>query len=85
MSKEVNDLIREMQRIDPARFKGNPELVEQLRAQVLAGIEQLELQLRRKLEDQQGGQVRNSSAKPGPQGYQESVAEYFRRLSKGVK
>ena len=82
LSREVNDMIREMQRLDPARFKGNPELVEQLRSQVLAGLEQIELQLRRQLDDKNAGQVRSTVARPVPPGYQESVAEYFRRLSR---
>jgi len=85
LSREVNDMIREMQRLDPARFKGNPELVEQLRSQVLAGLEQIELQLRRQLDDKNAGQVRSTVTRPVPPGYQESVAEYFRRLSKSVK
>src|ERR1039458_6819046 len=33
--RQVQDLIREMQRLDPKRFPGNPELVEQLHTQVL--------------------------------------------------
>jgi len=85
LAREVNDMIRELQRLDPARFKGNPELVEQLRSQVLAGLEQIELQLRRQLDDKNAGQVRSTVARPVPPGYQEPVAEYFRRLSKGVK
>jgi hypothetical protein len=83
IAKEVQDLIREMQRLDPSRFKGNPALVEQLRSQVLTGLEQLELQMRRKLESSTDGQVRSSTSQPVPTGYQESVAEYFRRLSRG--
>jgi hypothetical protein len=71
-----------MQRLDPARF-GQPALVEQLRTQVLTGLEQLELQLRRQQDQEQGGQVRSSAGRPVPAGYQEPVAEYFRRLSKG--
>ena len=44
-------------------------------------IEQIELQLRRLLDDQAGG-VRSGSAEPVPPGYSDAVAEYFRRLSK---
>ena len=85
LSRDVSDMIREMQRLDPARFKGNPELVEQLRSQVLAGLEQIELQLRRQLDGKSSGQVRSTLTRPVPPGYRESVAEYFRRLSKRVK
>ncbi len=82
MQRDLQQLIREMERLDPSRFKGNPALVEQLRVNVLANLEQVELQLRRKLEDKQAGQVRSTTALPVPQGYRDSVAEYFRKLSK---
>jgi hypothetical protein len=82
MARDVEALIREMQRLDPKRFPGNPELVERLRSQVLAGLEQIELQLRRKVDDQQGGNVRSGAGESVPAGYAKSVAEYFRKLSK---
>jgi hypothetical protein len=81
--RDIQELIREMQRLDPAKFKGNPEMVEQLRDQVLVSIEQLELQLRRKLGEEVGGAVRSGGARPAPSGYRDAVAEYYRRLSKG--
>lgn len=82
VAREVQNLIREMQRLEPSRFKGNPELVEQLRSQVLANLERMELQIRRKLDDQ-SSQVRSTPSRAVPQGYSESVADYFRRLSRG--
>jgi hypothetical protein len=81
--RDIQELIREMQRLDPAKFKGNPEMVEQLRGQVLASIEQLELQLRRKMGEDVGGAVRSDGVRPAPSGYRDAVAEYYRRLSKG--
>ena len=81
-SKQVLDLIQEMARLDPARFPGNPALVEQLHSQVLADVDKLELQLRRQLDDKDAGQVRSGDTKNVPQGYEEPVAEYYRRLSK---
>lgn len=82
VGEDIQALLREMQRLDPKRFPGNPELVERLNTQVLGGMEQLELQLRRMLEEKQGGNVRSGAGEPVPPGYAESVAEYFRRLSK---
>ena len=82
MEKQVQDLIKEMERLDPARFPGNPALVEQLHSQVLADVDKLELQLRRQLDDKQSGQVRSGDSSAVPQGYEEPVAEYYRRLSK---
>jgi len=53
MARQVQELIRQMQRLDPSRFPGNPALVEQLHSQVLADVDKLELQLRRQLDDKQ--------------------------------
>ena len=81
MAADIAELIREMQRLDPSRFPGNPELLEQLRTQVLPGLEQVELRLRRELETEDGGPVRSGLSRQPPPGYAEAVAEYFRRLS----
>jgi hypothetical protein len=82
IARDVQQLIREIERLDPKLFPGNPELVERLRTQVLPSLEQLELQLRRNLEGDQAGQVRSGASEPVPAGYADAVAEYFRRLSK---
>jgi len=81
-ARELQELIREMQQLDPKRFPGNPALFEQLHTQVLNDVDKLELQLRRKLDDKQSGQIRSSNPMPMPTGYQDAVADYFRRLSK---
>ena len=80
--REIQQAIREIERLDAARFPGNPELVARLRDQVLPSIEQLELLLRRKLDERQSGQVRSATGERIPQGYGASVAEYYRRLSR---
>jgi hypothetical protein len=81
--EDVQALIRQMQSIDPSRFPGNPALIEQLHTQVLAGVDRLELQLRRQIEDQQdGGQIRSGDSSQVPSGYGDAWAEYTRRLSK---
>jgi len=82
-AEDVQDLIRQMQRLDPKRFPGNPELVQRLISQILPSLEQLELQLRRQAENGQSGQVRSGLVDRVPTGYADAVAEYFRRLSKG--
>jgi hypothetical protein len=81
-SKEVAALEEEFRKLDPSRFKGNPEMVESLHSQVLTEVDKLELQLRRN-DQGEPGQVRTSKPAQVPPGYQEAVAEYFRRLSKG--
>ena len=81
--KEVEDLARAMQRLDPKRFPGNPLMVEQLHAEVLAGVDKLELQLRHDSDGQTPGEVRTTKESTIPPGYEEAVADYYRRLSKG--
>jgi hypothetical protein len=83
LAGDAQDLIRQFQRVDPSRFPGNPQLLEQLHAQMLTGIEQLEMRLRRELDDKDGGSIRSGSAQQAPPGYAQAVAEYFRRLSEG--
>lgn len=78
---DLQELTRELQRLGPGIFPGNPALVNQLRTQALAGVDKLELQLRRELEDKQSGQIRSGDSYHVPDGYQDPVAEYFRRLS----
>ena len=81
--QEIQDLVREMQKLDPSRFPGNPAMVEQLHAQVLRSVDKLELQLRRDGNDPPADQVRTGKNPVVPPGYQDAVAEYYRRLSKG--
>ena len=81
--REIQDLVKEMQQLDPSRFPGNPGMVEQLHTQVLNDVDKLELQIRRNSDDPQTGQVRTSKTPTVPPGYQDAVAEYFRQLGKG--
>jgi hypothetical protein len=80
--RQVDDLVRSMQRLDPRRFPGNPAMLDELYARVLSGVDRLELQLRHEPAESQPGQVRSDNPAPMPAGYQTAVAEYFRRLSK---
>lgn len=81
LGKDLRDSIHDLYRLDPRLSPGNPELMRLIESQMLGGVEQIELQLRRQL-DEQGGSVRSGSAEPVPDGYADAVAEYFRRLSK---
>ena len=80
--KEIDDLVKSMQKLDPSRFPGNPAMVEKLHTQVLNDVDKLELQLRRNTDDTQPGQVRTSKPPVVPPGYDDAVAEYYRRLGK---
>ncbi len=81
--KEIQNLARDMQRLDPRRFPGNPELVEQLHTEVLSAVDKLELQLRHNADEQTLGQVRTPKTPSVEPGYEEAVADYYRRLSQG--
>jgi hypothetical protein len=81
--KEIQDLVQEMQKLDPSRFVGNPAMVEELHTKVLNDVDKLELQLRRDPNVPQEGQVRTAKAPNVPAGYEDAVAEYYRRLGKG--
>ena len=78
-AKEVAELARQMQQLDPSRFPGNPAMVEQMHREVLSSVDRLELQLQR---DAASTQARTGKSYAVPSGYQESVAEYYKRLSK---
>jgi hypothetical protein len=80
--RQVQDLIREMQRLDPSRFPGNPAMIEELHNRVLADVDKLALEVRRASEGKQSGQVHGTDSQPVPAGYEDAVADYFRRLSK---
>jgi len=59
------------------------ELEGRISREVLPNIERLELELRRKLDEKNGDQVRSAGTETIPQGYSEAVADYYRKLSKG--
>jgi hypothetical protein len=80
--QQLQGLIDQMRNLDPRRFPGNPALVEQMHQQLVSSVDALELQLRRELEEKQGGAIRNTDPARIPAGYQNSVAEYYRNLSR---
>jgi hypothetical protein len=81
--QQLQSLIDQMRNLDPRRFPGNPALVEQMHQQLVSGVDALELQLRRQLDESRGGTIRNTDPAKVPAGYQDSVAEYYRKLSGG--
>ena len=78
-TKDVQELTRQMQQLDPSRFPGNPAMVEQMHREVLSSVDRIELQLQR---DGASTEARTGKPYVVPSGYQDSVAEYYRRLSK---
>jgi hypothetical protein len=78
-AKDIAELTRQMQHLDPSRFRGNPEMVEQMHREILSSVNRLELQLQH---DGISPQARAGNPYEIPAGYQDSVADYYRRLSK---
>jgi hypothetical protein len=81
VQRQIQELITAMEHLDLRRFPGNPTMVEELHQRLLSGVTTLELQLRRSLDGEQSGQIRSADPAAVPPGYQDAVAEYFRRLS----
>jgi hypothetical protein len=78
-AKNIAELTRQMQHLDPSRFPGNPAMVEEMHREILSSLDRLELQLQH---DGVSPQARTGRPYSVPMGYQDSVAEYYRRLSK---
>jgi hypothetical protein len=83
MLKDIQTLMRDLQRLDPYTYANDPLLAERIHAALMSGVEQVEMELRRKVEETTGnGSVRSPGGETVPQGYADAVAEYFRKLSK---
>ena len=79
--RDVQDLIRQMQRIDPRLLAADPSRLSEIVSQLVQSLDQVELELRRLDDSQQSGSVRSGASQPVPPGYADAVAEYFRRLA----
>jgi len=86
--RDIQNAIRDLRQFDPnqAQFAGNdPLLAERIQA-ALGNLEQVELELRRKVDATgAGGTVRSPGNQPIPEGYLNAVAEYYRKLSQTKK
>jgi len=80
--RDIQNAVRDLRQWDPFQSSNDPLLAERIGA-ALAGVEQVEMELRRKVDDTSGGgNVRSPGSEPVPQGYADAVYEYFRKLSK---
>jgi hypothetical protein len=78
---QLQSLIDEMRNLDLRRFTANPTLMDKERQQLVSRVDALELQLRQQLDETHGGTIRNTDPNRVPPGYEDSVAEYYRKLS----
>jgi uncharacterized phage infection (PIP) family protein YhgE len=84
VKRQVQQLITSMEQLDPRRFPGNPHMIEQIHEQLLSDVDTLDLELRRNLAGSQAGEIRSPDPQLVPRGYEDAVADYFRRLSDGA-
>jgi hypothetical protein len=77
-ARQLEQITRQMRLLDPKRFPGNPALVEQMHRDLLGFVDRLELQLQRNTQTD----ARTGKPDAVPAGYQEQVADYYKRLSK---
>jgi hypothetical protein len=81
-ARDIQGAIRDLRQFDPFANSNDPLLIERIQA-ALAGVEQVEMELRRKVDESGGGgTVRSPGGQKVPQGWEGAAAEYFRKLSK---
>jgi hypothetical protein len=78
-AKDIAELTRQMQHLDPSRFPGNPAVVDQMHREILTSLDRIELRLER---ENGSSDALTGKPDPVPAGYRESVAEYYKQLSK---
>src|ERR1017187_8963603 len=78
---DIGQLIQQLRQLDPYTYANDPMLSQRIQAAVLPTAEQVEMELRRKV-DETGGSVRSPGTEKVPPGYSGATAEYFKKLSK---
>ncbi len=82
---DLQNVIRDLRQFEPGHYTNDPMLNERIQA-ALANVEQVELELRRKVDALVGGgSVRSPGNQSIPEGYLDAVAEYYRKLSQTKK
>jgi hypothetical protein len=83
MARDLQNMIREMQRLNPYTYANDPLLAERIHQALMGNVQQIEMELRRKVEEANGtGSVRSPGNERVPPGYADKVADYYRKLSK---
>ncbi|MCU1258425.1 MAG: hypothetical protein JWO80_1310 [Bryobacterales bacterium] len=81
LSRQLRDLSGTLRGVNVRAYANNPDLLDKVIGQVLGSAEQIELELRRKVEAGNSS-PHAATPQPVPPGYANAVAEYYRRLSK---
>jgi alpha-glucuronidase len=84
-AKDIAALLQQLRQLDPYTYANDPLLAQRIQAAVMTNVEQVELELRRKVEETNGGDIRSPGTEKVPPGYSDATAEYFKKLSKTNK
>jgi hypothetical protein len=83
-SKDVAALLQQLRQLDPYTYSNDPLLMQRIQSAVVSSMEQVEMELRRKVDDSDaGGNIRAGSGEKVPPGYSDAAAKYFEQLAKG--
>lgn len=83
MARDLQNLMREMQRLNPYTYANDPLLAQRINQVLMGNVQQLEMELRRKVEEANGASsVRSPGSERVPPGYADKVADYYRKLGK---
>lgn len=85
LAQDLSALVREMRRLDLERLFSDPEEIARLKAQVIDGFRQLELEINRALQQESGSLLRLVSEDEVPPEFRDRVEEYYRALSSKKK
>ena len=83
LAPEISQILRRMRSLDMERLLNSAEELAVLKAQVIEGLLQLELEVSRSLEEESSYYFAPVGEDEVPGEYRESVEEYHRRLSAG--
>ena len=79
--RELEDIIRDLQRFDNDRLYADPRGLEQLQAAALEKLKKFEFSLRRKVENGNDS-LSLSGSDQVPEGFRQAIEEYYRSLSR---
>jgi len=84
-AKDIAALLQQIRQLDPYAYSNDPLLAQRIQSAVVSSMEQVELELRRKVEaGDGGGNIRAGGTEKVPPGYSDATAKYFEQLSKGA-
>lgn len=79
VSQDLEGLAGSIRRLNEGDAR---EFRDRLNREILPALDRMEIELRRRLDEQLAANVRTATPEKAPDGYADAVAEYFRRLSK---